>query len=196
MSVSLTVSKTIAGADASDSLSGGTVGLDLGVSSTETQPVTTLYVRHDGAEKITELGYFVQSFSGTYGGDYAASTDLNKVLSHGDLGKGLVFEENARAGNGDPQPAAFAAVGTLFRVKTGQGVSYATRRIVPTSAFVLNNGGSDAVPSAPVAGELGPAGSSTLGDRVKLRCRYEVPTAETLGGKRQCDLVFSFAYST
>lgn len=190
MAVAMTVSKTIAGADAADSISGGNSGYDMGVTNVESNPTTTWWWRHNGAQKITDFGYYVGVFTGTYGGDYAAITDYNKLLAHGDASKGLLIEENAF------QATPFSVAGTTFRVKTGQASSYATRRVMPTSAMVWNNSGAETVPSAPVAGELGQNGNSTLGDRAKLRIRYEVPTTETLGGKRQWDTIGAFAYQT
>lgn len=190
MTVAMTVSKTISGTDVADAVSGGNAGYDIGVTSSESNPTTTWWWRHAGASKITDFGYYLRMFSGTYGGDYSALTDYNRILALGDGAKGLLVEEDAF------QATPFSVPATTFRIKTGQGVAYATRRTMPASAMVYNNAGTETAPSAPVAGELGQNGNSTLGDRAKLRIKFEVPTTETLGGKRQWDTVGSFAYTT
>lgn len=187
--VAMTVSKTLGGTDVADSINGGGSGYDLGRASAQSAPIAAWYFRHDGVEKITEAGYYIATYSGTYGGDFSAATDLAKVREHGDASKGLVFEEDADAAT------PFADAGTQYRVKTTQASSYATRRTFQASSMIRNNASTEATPSAPVAGEIGAAGDTALGDVAKLRSRYEMPESELLGGRRQWDTIGTYAYS-
>jgi hypothetical protein len=193
MTVGLVISKTITGSDVADLLVGGSSGYDLGSSNANTTqvPVNSFFISHDGDTAIENLSYYIGLMTGTYGGDYSAAADLAKILAHGDAATGgLQAEETYSATSGTPW------FGSPYLVKTGFGDSYANRRLIPTTAMVYNNAGSEVAPTTPVAGSVGPEGNATLGDRAKLRFRYMVPVSEDLGGKRQFDYIFTFNYTT
>jgi hypothetical protein len=190
--VSGIISKTLTGSNVTDALPGGSTGYDFGVSTTDknTTPVNTIFFSHNGANSITNVGYYLGTYVGTYGGDYSTNSDYNKVIEHGNLGDyGLQIEESYS--NGTPFNGSYVIV------KTGTADTYSNRRTVQTTSILRNNGGVEASPSAPVAGSLGTTGNTTLGDRVKLRCRYVVPSSgQQLGGNRQVSIIFTFNYTT
>lgn len=189
MTVTLTVSKTLSGSAVADSLTGGGSGYDFGESETgdASPPEKAFYVRHDGANKITNFAINVQAYSGTYGGDYSAGADLTKLVGHGDSGYGLQCDFRW---DGSP------LFGSYTTFLTGTGVSYATRITMPVAAMSRNNAGTEADASAPVAGELGAAGNSTLGDRSHMTFRYVTPTGETGTGRRQFDIYYSYNFTS
>lgn len=188
--VTLSVSKTVSGANVNDTLSGGSTGVDLGtVANGAFSNTTNLFVKHDGAQKITGLSYYIQSFTGTYGGNYTASADYAKLLALGDAGTpaGLQVDE---VWNSSPN------FQTFYQVKTGNADSFANRRVVPTTAMSRNNSGTEVGATTPVAGEVGPTGNTVIGDRAHVRERISIPSAEVDGGIRQFDAVFAYNYTT
>lgn len=94
MTVSLTISETLDGAQINDSLAGGSSGLDLGsvtngsYSNVITQADNTgaqdLYISHDAViDEITNLKVYIGEFSGTYGGARSAAGDIADLITFG-----------------------------------------------------------------------------------------------------------------
>jgi len=97
VTVLLTISETIDGAAVSDTLEGGGSGVDLGVvtnnsyapriSKAANTGRLDLFIRHDGAAKIADLGFFMQEFGVgtgfTYGGADTAADDFTNMKSLG-----------------------------------------------------------------------------------------------------------------
>ncbi len=192
MAVNLTVSSTISGSNYADVLAGGSSGIDIGtVTNGQTSSTKELYIRHDGTTKITGLSFYLQTYTGTYGGDYSAAADYAKILAWGDKSPtryGLQFEETWNAGTPFISP---------YNVYTGVGDSYANRRTMQVGSMSYENSGSEADPSSPIAGEINvTANKTTYGNRAHLKQRMYVPGDETAGGKRQFDLVFAYFYTT
>jgi hypothetical protein len=155
-----------------------------------------LYLRHNGVNKITSCSYYVQPYSGTYGGNYDAATDYAKMQELGNVTPGnfgLMFDEDW---NASPQFASF------FKIKTGFGDSFANRRNFPTTMQLYFNTGTSAKsdPSAPVVGEVGPndngATALAIGNRSLLRFRLGLPADEVDGGIRQFDIVTAYTYTS
>lgn len=191
MAVTLTVSKTLAGPQVSDLLNGGTTGVDMGtVANNAVSATAHLLIRHDGVNKITSTAFYIQSFSGTpYGGAYTPAADLARLLALGDMtptSYGLQLEEDWDAA---------VPFSTFYQVKTGAADSFANRRTIAASSMSYNNSGVEANPSAPAAGEIGPDGNTTVGDRGHLTYRMSIPATETDGGIRQFDLVVAYSYT-
>lgn len=195
--VNLTLSRTEAGVQVSDLLQGGSTGCDLGTVANDAVSATQeLYLRHSGVNKITSCAYYVQPFSGVYGGNYDASTDYSKILSLGDTtpgNYGLMFDEDW---NASPQFSSF------FKIKTGFGDSFANRRNFPTTMQLYFNTGTSAKsdPTSPVVGEVGPnndgATAIAIGNRSLLRFRLGLPSTEVDGGIRQYDTVVAYTYTS
>lgn len=105
MSVLLTVSETINGAQFSDALEGGGTGIDLGAAiNGQFTPISNqttntghqdIFIRHDATiDPITDVGTFVQAFGAgtgfTYGGANSASADYTKLLNMGNASNSSV----------------------------------------------------------------------------------------------------------
>jgi len=189
MSVVLTASKTLGGAAVADSLTGGSSGYNLGSSQNgDTNPTqNALYINHDGVQDIKNLSFYYAQYTGTYGGDFSASADFTKLVAHGNANLGMQVDLDYDAAT------PFTSYTTI---KTGVGISFLTRVVIPITAMIKNNGGSPVAPSVPIAGNLGESGNAVLGDFAKLLRRYMMPTGELLSGRRQFDLYFSYNYTS
>lgn len=186
--VTLTASKTLNGPAVNDLLNGGASGVDIGtVANDAVSNTVNLYVRHNGANKITGASFFVQAYTGTYGGNYTPTADYAKLQGLGDTNNGLQFDEDW------DRTVPF---NVLYQVKTGDGDSFATRRAIAATSMVRDNAGSEADATAPVVGEIGPALNATLGDNAHLKYRIKIPASETDGGIRQYDTVIAYNYTT
>ena len=190
MTVEATAMKTIAGSAAADELEGGDLGYSFAESKSgdDDPPQHTVFLKHDGTTYVTNLAVNVQPFSGTYGGNYSANSDLAKLAGHGDAGYGLQCDFRW---DGSPK----FDVGQFTTFKTGTGVSFATRVEIPAASMSYNDSGTEEDASAPVAGRLGEMGNDTLGDRAHMTFRYKNPTGETQTGTRQFDIYWSFNFT-
>jgi len=195
--VNLTVSRTETGAEVDDELAGGETGVDFGTVPNKGFSLTqNLHIRHNGTNEITELAVYVQPYYGMYGGAFTSSDDYNKIISLGDdvSGEyGLHFDEDWNA------VTPFA---TFYKFATGAGVSFETRRSIPTSAFYYRDPATSQKtdPLSPIAGQLGPnndtAKAQDLGNRLHVRMRVGLPQTEVEGGIRQWSTIFSYIYTS
>lgn len=187
MTVSIIASPTVLGLAFSDGLNGGGTGYYFGSSEAgQTPSLKNIYLRHDGASKIWNLSIYLKSYSKTYGGDYSASDDLVKALDQGAVGAGFQIDF---VWNNPPFT-------TYSIITAALGGSPLTAILLPASAIKFSNGGSPVAATAPVAGELGQVGNTTLGDTALLKCRWAVPEEEVAPGKRQIDLAFVYNFTT
>jgi hypothetical protein len=187
MTVSLTISSTIAGSQYSDSLQGGGSGVDFGtVEAGLSSAYKNLYIRHDGLLKISNLSIYAKEYSQTYGGEYSAALDYLKALSQGDLGSGVQLDM-------DWDGAVFA---TVSIITTGSGSAIANAIEVPYTAMLKNNGGVPAAPTAPLDGELGASGDAALGDVCLIRAKWVAPSSEPSPGRRQIDFGIIYNFTT
>lgn len=189
MAVTLTVSKTLTGSATADLLTGGSTGYNFGNSprGSASPPAREFFLRHDGVNKIENLALNVQAYTGVYGGNYSAATDLAKLLAHGDDDFGLQVDFRW---DGSPRFSA------LEQIATGNGDSFSNRILIPSTAMSYNDTGSEVAADAPMPGELGAIGDTDLGDRVHIALRYMTPASETLLGRRQWDTFFSYNFSS
>lgn len=194
--VTLTLSRTEVGSAVADLLQGGSTGCDIGtVANDAVSSTQEIYLRHNGVNKITSCAYYIQPFSGIYGGNYDAATDYAKMLALGDAvgNYGLMFDEDW---NSSPQFTSF------YKVKTGFGDSFANRRNFPSTMQLYFNTGTLAKsdPTTPVVGEVGPndngATAQAVGNRSLLRFRIGLPANEVDGGIRQFDTVVAYTYTS
>lgn len=180
-------SKTYIGSQVADSLAGGEVGYDMLVAEagTVSPAPKVLYLRSDGfANAITNLGLHFAAMSGTYGGDYGALGDYNKLLEHGALGGGLQFK------------SFFDDDSYYVRMRDGVGSDFVSRVVIPASAMMYNSGPGEAQASSPSDGYVMPYPNTTKGDAARLDVRYVLPDSETQGGRRQWDLIASYNFTT
>ncbi len=224
MAVNLTVSKTLSGAGAADSLAGGGSGVDLGsVVNGEYAPIISkaantgwqsLYIRHNATvDPITSVGTFIAQFSQTYGGAASAAADYATLISKGNasgnsanngdgLSSGLRIEHDADLGG---TLGASAFDGTRAQVKIyGDG---STDGIDLASAFDLHVDACiyDASPhgtpgtavdaTTPVTGKIGKDGDSVLGDHALVKLRFYLEDAAPDGGILQWDWVIKYSFT-
>lgn len=222
MSVSLLVSETMGGAAFSDSLAGGSTGIDWGqvtngaytplVNQSNNQGRKSVWVSHDAViDPITDCKLFIQQYSGVYGGQASAAADFATIKNKGfesasatpnnsdGLYSGLVVEMDwnvTEASQFDP-----ARIGSKVFI-FGDGVASPTDGIDLTSAFplitdamVYNNASVAQDASAPVQGKIGKAGDSVLGDNAATLWRYFLESAALDGGIFQVDVVLAYSFT-
>jgi len=195
--VNLTVSRTETGVEIDDELAGGETGVDFGTVPNNGYSLTqNLHIRHNGDNEITELAIYIQPYYGMYGGAFTASDDYNKIIALGDDSTGdygLHFDEDYNA---------VSPFDTFYTFKTGSGVSFETRRTIPSSAFYYRDPvtAEKSDPTAPIAGHLGSDDDTQkaqdLGNRVQCRMRVGLPQTEIEGGIRQWSTIFSYIYTS
>lgn len=216
MAGQLTVSKTLGGAAVSDSLAGGGTGLAFGYCNPgEYVPIIAkaantgwqaLYVKHDGADPITDVRTFIRPYGQTYGGasssssDYALFADQGRRSSDdannaGGLATGLRVEQDYAL------TGATVFLGSRAQVKiygrAGLGVSYETGYPLHQDALLWNNAGTPVDATGPTAGVIGALGDTLRGDTAALKIRYylEAGATSTLNGIRQINLVLGFSFT-
>jgi hypothetical protein len=132
--------------------------------------VSDLYISHDGTNDITSCGFYIRAYSGgSYDGDFTANDDYTELVSWGDAW--------VSAGDGGLELNQNPAVASWSIHKTGQGVS------------------GNAIELATTAGVAG-AGIMTSAEEAHVQIRTGVPVAESVGGYRMFDYVFSFVYTS
>lgn len=222
MAVTLTISETITGANVSDTLAGGSTGLDLGqVTNGQYAPLTLqsantghqdIYIRHDAVvDPVTDVKFYLATFSGTYGGANSSGADFTTIGAYG------AADTGATANNADglsrgiridmSWDVATASQFAFTREATGQmrifgkdysgldGLSLGDAHSMHIDAASYWNGSSEVDASAPVTGKIGKASDTVLGNRGHIRMRGYLHTAAVDGGIIQWDTVASFAYS-
>ena len=204
-----------------DALSGGGTGIDFGVgTNNQWTPIIdkaantgslSIYLSHDGINEITELKYHIQEYgTGTgfsYGGDDTAANDYAGFLALGDgSGSSKNNADGLSGGIWTETDSDVSAVNLFDRAsrptevivaRTGTADTLANAVSIPAASMIYDSGGgTEAQPSAPVDGTVGPSGNTVFGDRCKLLKRIYFPDAFSTGGKIQIEIVFTFAFST
>jgi hypothetical protein len=222
MSVTLTVSETITGANASDTLAGGSTGLDLGQTTNGQysplilQSANTghqdLFLRHDAVvDPITDVKFYIAQYSGVYGGANSAAADFTTVGNYGAADSGATANNGDGLSRGSHIDMSWdVSVASQFgysREASGQkrifgksysgntGLSLALAFDMHVDAASYWNGATEVDASAPVTGKVGKSTDTVLGNRGHIRNRFYLHTGETNGGILQYDTVVSFAYT-
>lgn len=222
MTVSITISKTLGGAQIADALAGGGAGLDLGsVVNSEYCPIINqaantgfqrLYIRHDAAiDPIRDVRTWVAEYSQDYGGADTAADDIATLLA-----KGAASGNSSNNGDGNSaglrieQEADLAETlgmsafdGTRARVRIygrdyGAGIDgSAIDKAFPADkeAMILDDSGTPVLATTPVDGEIGKDGDTVLGDNYFVKMRYYLESAPPAGGILQADWVLGFSYT-
>lgn len=222
MAVILTVSETINGAAIADSLQGGGTGVDLGaVVNNQFAPVIdkaantgaqVLYIRHNAVGfPITDVGFFIQTYGvGTgfaYGGANSAANDLTTLVGLGNasgssknnadgLSGGLWIDMDADASTTNQfNQAGFPTVVKIFGDAGTDGISLASAFTLRPDALVYG-APAETLASAAVAGQIGKANDTILGDNAKVKLRIYLPNAYTDGGYVQTELVVKYSFTS
>lgn len=211
--------------DVSDTLSGGSNGADLGQATnssysplvgaqSENGGAKTLYIRHDAQyDPVTNVGFYVAAYSGTYGGPSTSSpsADLAEVLAAGaadnggtanntdGLSSGLHIDMSyaiSQAGQFAPSREASGQKRVFGKSYAGQQLGTSGHEITlhQDACFYLS-GSNKLAPSAPVAGKIGVSGDQVLGDQAMIRLRYYMPASSTTGGTVQFNFVTIYSYT-
>lgn len=218
--VALTIAELIDGTQVADSLQGGGTGVDLGpVNNNSYAPVTSkaantgkqdLFIQHDGTEKITDVKTFVQQYGVgtgfTYGGNASAAADYASLKSLGNasgnsknnndgLSGGLWIDMDWDAVTANQfDQANFPTVVKIYGDNLTDGTDLATAFLVNAAAMVYNAAGETAA-SAGVSGEIGPSGSTTLGDAAHCKLRIYLPNSHATGGYMQWEWVVAYSFT-
>lgn len=166
------------------------------VSSGAYTAATQVYVRHDGANPITNCGfYFAQKASG-YAGAQSAALDYSEIISEwGD--ESVAADHGGIQVNMDPDNL------TGYNASTW-GLSESTKQT--TVAFtahsgVGNNAANKVFLKEHMDGTLSGGGMPTDGEipsgiEVSFLCRFQIPTNEAVLGIREIDQVLAYTYTS
>ena len=148
---------------------------------------SVLYLRHDASNALTNVGFYLDEFSGTYTGGATAESDLSEVQAWGDATVannfgGIQCNQDALGAFPEESWPLYNSHTRNYGVvcNTSQGSS-------TTNAVELSTR-----TGAQAAGELQAGGSPN----VRLQLRAEVPNAEDKVGVRQIDLVMRYTYTS
>ena len=180
MAITVTFSLTNGGAAISSAIDHGSLG------NGDVGSATELFVRHDGANPITNAGFYVREYSGTYSGTFSAASDLAELLAWGDGATanafgGLMINFDAINAYAASWPTYDnKSPGSSYVFRTSIGDSEANALVLPTSTGV------------PSAGTI-PAGASP---NVRFQAKIIVPADEDTIGIRQVDQVLRFSFTS
>jgi hypothetical protein len=223
MTVLLTVSETVTGSEVSDSLAGGSTGLDLGqVVNGQYTPITSqvantgkqdLYISHDATiDPITNVKFYVAQYSGTYGGANTAAADITTLLALGaansgadknnvdGLSRGLHIDMDWQVSTANQFDPTREATGQkrIFGKDAGGGIdgsSLANAFTMHADAASYWNGSSEVDASAPVTGKIGKSSDSVLGNRGHILARFYLNSGAVDGGILQWDTVVAYSFT-
>lgn len=224
MAVTLTVSKTLSGAGAADTLAGSGSGVDLGsVVNSEFAPIISkaantgwqpLYIRHSAAvDPITSVGTFVSQYSQAYGGAATAAADYATLKSKGNasgasannadgLSSGLRIEHDADLGVtlGASAFDATRAQVKIYGDNTTDGISLASKFPLHVDALIYDAAvhgtpGTAVDATTPVTGKIGKDGDAALGDHALVKLRFYLEDAAPDGGILQWDFVIAYSFT-
>lgn len=222
MAVLLTVSETVTGAEVSDSLAGGSTGLDLGqVVNGQYTPITSqaantghqaLYMRHDATiDPITDVKTFVAQYTGTYGGANSAAADFTTLSGYGsaDTGatknntdgfsRGLHIDMDWQVSDANQFDYSRETSGNMRiygKSYTGvTGLALGTAFSLHVDAMSYWNGSSEVDATTPVTGKIGKSTDTVLGNRGHIQMRFYLHTAAVDGGILQWDFTVAYSYT-
>lgn len=219
MTVSLIASETLNGLAIDDALDGGGLGMNMGLVSNQfytpliDKATNTgqkdIYIRHDGTALISTLGCYIGEYGSgtgfTYGGTETAALDFSTVKSMGLASGTSKNNDDGNSGGFWMEMDASTTSTTQFDAATrpaevkifggaNQGIDLSTYFLLDAKAMVYDSGG-EATATAPVTGQIGPAGDTALGDNAHLKFRYYVPTSYLEAKTIQWETIFSYSYT-
>lgn len=222
MTVLLTVSETVTGAEVSDSLAGGSTGLDLGqvtngayspiISQAANTGMQEVFIRHDAVvDPITNVKFYASTFSGTYGGANSAAADFSSLGAYGAADSGATKNNNDGLSRGlhidmDWQVSTTNAF-DYSREASGQkrifgksysgntGLSQLLGFDMHADAASYWNGSSEIDATTPVTGKIGKSSDTVLGNRCHFKKRFYLHSAAIDGGILQYNFTISFSFT-
>lgn len=222
MAVLLTISESLSGAAVSDALAAGGTGIDLGsVQNNRYAPIVSkddntghqdVYIRHDAVDDpITDVGTYIDSYTVTgftYGGANTAAADLTTMINLGTasgssknnadgLSGGLWIDMDWDASTTNQfDQANFPSVVKIYGDNATDGLNVATAFLISAAAMVYDNASVETAASSPVAGQIGVAGNTVLGDHAHVKLRIYLPDAFTQGGVHQWAVSVKYSYTS
>ena len=173
MAVTLTWSVTSGGAAISSALDHGNA------SNGTNTTAQTIYVRHDGANAITNASLYFRQMSGTYTGSLSAAADYTEILAWGNETVaaewgGVCVSWNSSTWASETSKSA----STHFVLSTGYGDGEDNAVTIPTSTGASS------------------AGVIDSGSSITFQVRFKVPTNEDTVGIRQIESVIAYTYTS
>lgn len=151
-----------------------------------------VFLRHDGANEITNCAFYTQQKSGSYTGSANAALDFTELVNWGD---GVVsaawggFQVNMDAEGGFSGGATW-------------GMSESQKSSADGLKFTMRTGVADSAPNGVTLSEKMSSNMSTNGvipagvTNATFQCRVKIPTNEDTAGVRQFDQVMSYTYTS
>ncbi len=221
MSVNLIISKVLnPPVQVSDALAGGGTGLDLGqVVNSQFTPIINqaantghqdLYVSHDAVvDEISDVKTYISIFSQAYGGADTPANDIATLIAKGQN------DNESTANNSDGLSAGFrvehagkniASLGAsaflpsraqvdIYGNNGTDGIDLASGFDVHADAMIFNNAGTPVAATAPVAGKIGKAADTVLGDTAWVGTRFYLEDAAPDGGILQWDWIWAYSFT-
>lgn len=166
------------------------------VSNGSETSAQTIWIYHDGTNAITNCGFYLAQYSGSYTGAVSALADYNELLAWGDGGTddawgGYQINMDASGGFSSAWPTRstnpVSDLGYNFNTDSDMG-SDTDNAITLAAEMKGGGGGSDGeIPANPPNG---------YGLDHKFQARIKVPADEDTAGKRQFDLVLKYTYTS
>ena len=180
-----------------------------------------VYIEHDAADfPITDVKTFIQQYGTstgfTYGGaataagDYATMKTLgnasdgnpNNLDTPTKLGGGLRVDMDwdvATVNQFDWDTNGIAQGGNdsvaIYGDNNTDGIDLASAFVIATHAMVYESGGETAA-SSPVAGQIGKAADTVLGDNAHVKLRMYLPETHSQGGIIQFEWVIAYSFTS
>lgn len=159
------------------------------VSNGQKTSVQTIYIRHDGSSQITDVGFYIRQFSGTYSGQRTPVSDINEILSWGNQTLESAFggfQINMNAVDGFPLSSwslynskePDSGKGNVFRSGIGDSEG---------NAIELKSSSGSVADSTIQSGNA---------PNVRFQIRIEVPSDETDLGIRQFDQIVRYNFTS
>jgi len=222
MAVTLTISKTITGANVSDALAGAGTGLDLGnVANGSYAPIIDksantgkqdIFIRHNATiDPITEFKVYLDDYVGgtgfTYGGVAGNASDFSSLLNLGFISGSSKNNADGLSGgcwidmDWQVTDANRFDIGTrparvkIFGDNNTDGIDAASAFTIHQDAMSFWNGSSEVDATSPVAGQVGIASDTVRGNRAHIFKRIYLTTAYPDGGIVQWSYIYVYTFT-
>ena len=156
------------------------------------------FIRHDGTNEITGVGFYIAEYSGTYTGADSPANDLSEILAQGDATTATAIMDAL-----DDTPGTDSTKGLIsdlpatnfgINVRTGQGDLLANPIPLPANG--------DATTAGPLHPTSAFSGADTATEiqssetDVNFYTRFLVPEDVANVGVRQIDLVVTYTFTS
>lgn len=221
MTVLLTISETLDGTAVADALAGGGTGVDIGsvvnnqyapiISKAANTGAQNLFIQHDAViDPITDVKTFMQQFGVgtgfTYGGADSAANDYTTLKNLANAsgssknnadglsgGVWIDMDWDASTTNQFDQ-ATFPTLVKIYGDGLTDGIDLASAFVMKSNAMVYAAPAETAA-SAPVDGQIGIPGDTTLGDAAHAKLRLYIPNSFSDGGIIQWEWVVAYSFT-